>query len=356
MDRGNLARQSTIQNLLSGKRILLAIFLCLAITGFIYWRELDSSEGNNLDLNWTISTIGLLAMGLFMMAMRDLAYMLRIRILTDKKLSWKQAFNVIMLWEFASALSPGVVGGSAVALFILEREKISFGRSTAIVIITLIFDNLFYLLFIPLIFFTVSFHSLFPADLEWFATGGLSLFWIAYVVILILTLIFFLSVFYSPKIIQTMVNLIFKLPYLRRRKEKAEIFGKDIILASKEFRSYSVFYWFKVFGTTVASWISRFLVLNFVLYAFIELGLMDHLIILARQLLMWLAMLVTPTPGGSGMAEFVFAELFIDYTSKTVVSGATLALIWRTLSYYPYLLIGSVLLPRWLRKNANTEM
>ena len=83
--------------------------------------------------------------------------------------------------------------------------------------------------------------------------------------------------------------------------------------------------------------------------------MMDHLIILARQLLMWLAMLVTPTPGGSGMAEYVFSELFVDYTAKTVVTGATLAILWRTLSYYPYLLIGSILLPRWLRNKSTTK-
>lgn len=347
--------QSSIQSFLNGKRVLLAIVICLLTTGFIYWQEFDSSEGSILDISWTLDTIGLLFLGLMMMGVRDLAYIIRIRILTDNKLSWKQAFNTIMLWEFASALSPGVVGGSAVALFILEREKIPIGRSTAIVIITLIFDNLFYLLFIPLILFSISFQSLFPTDLAWLADGGLSVFWIAYGIIFLLTLVFILSVFYSPRLIQAIVNLLYKLPFLRKRKQKAQAFGRDIIIASKEFRSYSWTYWLSVFGSTVFSWIARFLVLNFVLYAFISLGLMDHLIILARQLLMWLAMLVTPTPGGSGMAEYVFSELFVDYTAKTVVTGATLAILWRTLSYYPYLLIGSILLPRWLRNKSTTK-
>ena len=55
-----------------------------------------------------------------------------------------------------SALAPGVLSGATVAMFILNREKIAMGRSTAIVIITAFFDNLFYVLMIPLVFLFVS--------------------------------------------------------------------------------------------------------------------------------------------------------------------------------------------------------
>jgi glycosyltransferase 2 family protein len=97
-----------------------------------------------------------------MMVFRDLAYMVRIRMLTNRQLSWKQSMNVILVWEFASALTPGVVGGSAVAMFILQREKIALGKSTAIVLVTAILDNFFYILiraglaFFCLIRFTFS--------------------------------------------------------------------------------------------------------------------------------------------------------------------------------------------------------
>jgi len=51
---------------------------------------------------------------------------IRIRALTDQELSWRQSFNVIMLWEFASALAPGMLGGGFVfAIFILNRERIN---------------------------------------------------------------------------------------------------------------------------------------------------------------------------------------------------------------------------------------
>lgn len=286
-----------------------------------------------------------------MMLFRDLAYMVRIRLLTEKKLNWRQAFRTIMLWEFASAISPGVVGGSAAALFILEKEKIPLGKSTALVIVTLILDNLFYITSIPLVFAFINLDFIFPSELDWLR-ASLIWFWIGYSLLFTITALLALSVFYSPKIIARAVDFIYKLPYLRRRKAKAVQFSKDIQTASTHLQKKPVRFWLALFGTTVWSWVSRFLVINFVLLAFIELQAVDQLIILARQLVMWLALLITPTPGGSGMAEFAFSSLFADYMRYgSGVSALALALIWRTLSYYPYLLIGSIILPKWLKRN-----
>ena len=53
---------------------------------------------------------------------RDLGYIYRIRAVTDQQLTWGRALYVIILWEFASAVTPSVVGGSAVAIFILNKE------------------------------------------------------------------------------------------------------------------------------------------------------------------------------------------------------------------------------------------
>ncbi|NDE62608.1 MAG: TIGR00374 family protein, partial [Cyclobacteriaceae bacterium] len=58
---------------------------------------------------------------------RDFGYIYRIREITDKHLSWTRAFYVIILWEFASAVTPSVVGGTAVAMFILNKEGIKMG-------------------------------------------------------------------------------------------------------------------------------------------------------------------------------------------------------------------------------------
>ncbi|MCR9171278.1 MAG: hypothetical protein NXI10_02215, partial [bacterium] len=60
-------------------------------------------------------------------------------------------------------------------------------------------------------------------------------------------------------------------------------------------------------------------------------------------------MLVSPTPGGSGVAEFAFGELLSTFTTSTLLLGI-LALIWRLISYFPYLVLGSIILPSWIRR------
>lgn len=345
-----MSEANKIPALLNKKRIYLAISLGLILVGILYWREMRENTASFDSLTWSGLSFLFLVGGLVMMAFRDLAYMVRIRLLTENQLTWKQSFHTIMLWEFASALSPGVVGGSAVAIFILQKEKITLGQSTALVLITLIFDNLFYILFIPLVFLFTPLSTLFPDELINFSSFGLQAFWIGYGVILLITIVLLYSIFINTRFITWVIKMIYKLPFLRSKKKKGLHFIKEIELARVNYRRKSFRFWTSVLATTIWSWISRFLVINFVLAAFLTLNFPEHLTVLARQLIMWLAMLVTPTPGGSGMAELAFSAMLGDYIALAGISTIALALIWRTLSYYPYLIIGSLLLPRWLKK------
>jgi uncharacterized protein (TIRG00374 family) len=271
-------------------------------------------------------------------------------LLPHKELGWKSGFYVIMLWEFASALSPGVVGGAAVAMFILNREKIALGRSTAIVIVTAMLDNLFYVLMIPLVFLFIDQQDLFPrstgSDLavKW-------VFWIGFSAILSVCLFLFASIFLAPKLASGFLSIVFRLPILKRWRENALQTGKDIEIASAEMSKEPFIYWLKVFGATCGSWISRYLVINTIFQAFLQLGFIDHIMILGKQLVLWLFMLVSPTPGGSGVAEYAFGELLSDFSSSALLLTA-LAVLWRLISYFPYLFIGAVLLPRWIQKTS----
>jgi hypothetical protein len=81
-------------------------------------------KGISLSLNLLLW----LLLALVMIVIRDLAYMVRIKVLTDNKLHWKNCFEVIMLWEFCSAIVPQLLGGGfAFAIVILRGEKIKLG-------------------------------------------------------------------------------------------------------------------------------------------------------------------------------------------------------------------------------------
>lgn len=284
---------------------------------------------------------------LFMVS-RDFFYIVRIRILTKNQLNWKAATYVILLWEFASALSPGVVGGAAVAMFILNRETIPFGKATAIVIVTAFMDNLFYVVMIPLVFLFISGQTLFPSGdagttfITWWFWGGFS-------IILFVCLLLYFTIFWYPKLATRVLLLVFSLPFIKRWKFIAAEWGKDIETASKEFKKETKSYWLKTFGATFLSWISRYLVINAILNAFLDLGFIDNIIVLGKQLVLWLFMLVSPTPGGSGVAEYAFGELLASFSSSMLLLSG-LAILWRLISYFPYLFIGAFLLPSWIRR------
>ena len=85
------------------------------------------------------------------------------------------------------------------------------------------------------------------------------------------------------------------------------------------------------------------------LNAFLHLDLFENMLALGKQLVLWLFMLVSITPGGSGVAEYGFGELLSTFTTSSLLLAA-MAIIWRLISYFPYLFIGSILLPRWMRR------
>lgn len=299
-------------------------------------------------IRWDIYSFIWLSLALVGMVGRDFFYMARIRVLTKKQLSWRQCFDVIMLWEFASALSPGVVGGTTVAMFILKKEKIDLGRSTAIVMITALLDNLFYLLLIPFVFLFIAEKELFPTHFS-ASKSVATIFWTGFGVKLILCFFLFFSIFLKPELAAALLKKICRLPLLNKWYALAEQTGNEIILAAATLKQEKFSFWIQAMGTTCLSWISRYLVINCILSAFIHLSFLQHILLLGKQLVLWLLMMISPTPGGSGVAEFAFGQLLSTFSSSLILIAA-LALIWRLISYFPYLFIGAIVLPKWLKK------
>lgn len=330
------------------KRIIIPVIIGIAVATYLVVRNFDRSAFENI--NWTYHSTLAIFLALLMMAVRDFAYMYRIRLLTDKQLSWRKSFDVIMLWEFASSITPSIVGGSAVALFIVNKEGISVGRSTAIVMVTALLDEMFYIVMVPIVFIIVGTRELFIKEGEFalFNTelGIKAVFVIGYSFILILTTTILIAVFFRPRGFKWILLRIFKMPFLRKWRVKAGETGDDIITTSKEMKSRPVSFWIKAYIATVFSWTARFWVVNFLIMAVISVN--EHFLIYARQLIMWVILLISPTPGGSGVAEFVFSDFLGEFITPGL--SPALAILWRLISYYLYIFIGAIILPQWIKR------
>lgn len=298
------------------------------------------------------STVVWLFCALLAMAGRDLSYIWRIRILTSKQLSWRSGFRTIMIWEYASALAPGVMSGATVAMFILNREGIKLGKATAIVITTAFFDNLFFVVMIPLVFCFYNYQLILPTDA--IGKGGSTAFWTGYFVFFLLCTLLFVSLFVFPSFMKIVLNAITKLPFLKRFNGRANETGENVRTTALEFRSEKVSFWLKTGLATVTSWTSRYLVISFIFQAFVSLGFAQHILLLCKQFVLWMFMRIAPTPGGSGVAEWAFGELLSTFSASAIIVGS-LAIIWRIIGYFPYIVIGSILLPGWLSKSRENK-
>jgi len=334
-----------IKSAFSLKRVLIPITIGLAFSAYsLYASKFDLTVLKGIGISVQYILMALLCMGI-----RDLMYIVRIRILTEKQLSWKDSWHVVMLWEFASSVTPSMVGGSAFAIYFLYQERLSLGKSTAIVLTTAMLDELFYILTVGLLLIIlgtqlIRFENDLPFDIMFF-------FFLGYGVIIAMTTFITLGIFVAPRGIKKFLVKLFSFSFLKKWQKNMEKIGDELIITSIELKGKSFSFWVKAFVSTAFTWTARFMVLNFLILALNpELGfhLLQQLLIFAKQLVMWVILLISPTPGASGIAELSFAAFFKhDFPEH---SHAAVAVLWRAISYYPYLAIGLIVLPVWLRK------
>lgn len=344
-------------NTFKPSRILLPIVLGLGAATFLLLRSFDKEAFLSIEWSWNSSFWIFIA--LLMMVVRDGAYMIRIRALTDDQLDWKSAFYVIMLWEFASALAPGMLGGGFIfAIFILNRERVNMGKSITAIMLSSFQDGVFLAIMAPLVYFTIGRDRLFSTlnldsyNQVSFGDGFFYTFWAVYFIILAYKVFVAYALFVNPRVVKRLLVQLFSIPVLRRWKPNAMETGNQLMVASKGLKNKSKKFWWHSFGGTFVSWTARYTIVNCLILAFHNVPI-DNYLIFARQVVMGIIILFSPTPGGSGLAEFIFSDFLGEFIPKGLSAG--LGLLWRLISYYPYLFIGAILLPRWIRSRFSKE-
>lgn len=289
-----------------------------------------------------------IALALFVLVARDAGYVTRIRAITNQELSWTSSIYVILLWEFASAVTPSVVGGTAVAVFILWKEGLKLGKALAFVMVTAIFDNLFFVVAAP---FALLFggNEIFPVieASAYFKKSLPGLFYTSYGLITLYTFFMAFAVFINPRLFKWFLIKITSLPFLRRWRYDAYERGNEILWASEQLRGKKPMYWVRISLLTIFIWSSRYLLVNCLADAFVDLNLFQHILIFGRHIILWIVMLISPTPGSSGTAEYFFPVFFGSFLNDYVIGTV---IIWRLATYYLYLLLGVIFLPRWVRR------
>lgn len=332
-------------------KILLPTLLGIGVIVYMFSKDLLGEENaaqleelKNIRITW--NTVFWFFVALLLMIGRDLGFTIRYRYLTEKMLSWKQSLKITLLAEFGTAVTPSSVGGSSMAVLFLSKENIPVGRSTAMVFVTMLLDEMFFVVTFPLLLLVVPVDKLFP-EITTIQMGVITLFVAAYIIKVAICICLIIGLFFKPQAIKWLLVKIFRLPFLSRWHKGAVKAGDDLIISARELRGKSFSYWWPIILATILSWSSRFLVVNAIFMAFFSVS--DHMLIFARQFVMWVLMILSFTPGASGLSELIFKH----YLSALIpISGLipVIILLWRLLSYYNYLFIGAILVPRWASK------
>ncbi len=353
-EKGSKKKNNELQGFtkkIKPSKIFIPIIIGMSVAAWLLYDEFDSKVFASI--NWKIESLFWLLCAVVCMFLRDFYYIVRVRLLSSKELTWRKAFNVVMLWEFTSAITPSAIGGTSVAILFVNKEGVRLGKSSAIVMLTSFLDEVFFIVTFPLLLLLLSYSELFTiVTAEGLATSKLLFIAIlGYALKVAYTLVIAYGLFINPRGLKWFLLFTFRLPFLKRWRMKMNTIGSDMIAASNEFKKQKFSFWFKAFYTTFISWIARYWVVNFLIIALFgihALSLHEHLLVFGRQFIMWIMMLVSPTPGGSGFAEYVF----MHYLQEFIPLGfaATLAVLWRLITYYPYLFIGAVMVPRWIKR------
>jgi len=330
-------------------RVALPLAIGLTVTFWLFSDEF--SAGSFSMLEWSARNIWGLVLALFFVVGRDFGLAWRFHTISAPHLSWGRAVKVDLMCAFTSAITPSAVGGSAMAIFYLNREGVALGRAATLTLTTLFLDELFFVIFCPVILMLMPLDDLFSGNATGFLTGVQVVFWTVYAGIVVYTALLFIGILVKPLVVSRIIKRLFSTRMLRRWHRGAFEMADNMVNTSREIRGQDMRWWLNVFGATVLSWFSRYLVVNALFWGFVPES--SPLVVFGRQFVVWVVLMVSPTPGGSGISEWLFTQYYGDLIGSATIA-LVLALTWRVITYYIYLFIGSFLLPFYFRKNTAT--
>ncbi len=353
------SRRTSAAQWLTARRVWMAVTVAvLASVGVVLWSVVEGASWRALtsvEVAWTW-----VGVALALVLLRDAGYVVRLKVLARGELGLKRATSSILLWELASALTPSVVGGSAVAAFILHRNGLSWGRSLATVMSTALLDELYFLVAVPLVALAVGWAAFLPEGASWIEGSVTTIFVGGYAFMAVLAAFLSTALFGAPKRIRSgLESLATQRPFSRWSDPLRQL-ALDLHNASLDLRTMSWRAWGQAAAATAVSWTARFLTLNALLMAFLVPMMRDgdslsQFGIWARQLSMWTVMMISPTPGSSGLAELALPTFMSDVLplALTATVWAAVVLVWRHVTYHIYLLVGGALMPFWLAQTSS---
>ncbi len=334
-------------------RVILPMIIGLGVVFYLMWHQLDPVAFRKI--NWDTRAFSWIALGVLFYVIRHLAYSLRLKVLSEGAFSWSKSIELIFIWEFASAVSPTNIGGSAVALVLLAQEKIKAAKTVSIVLYSVVLDTLFFIITLPLLYWILGPRVIRPGlenikDIDGYGITFL----IVFAFMFTYGMLFFIGLFVRPDSIRKFLLFLSRWKILARFRRSLEHTADDIIITSKELRKKNWVFHLKAMLATFTAWFFKFALIFCLIFGLIKeipITLENMAMIYGRYETMFAITAFSPTPGGSGLAEFLFGGFYTDYVPASI--SVIIAFLWRLIAYYSYLFIGVIIVPNWIKNVIN---
>lgn len=299
-----------------------------------------------LYFTWEPGTLGQMARGLNagllwlafgMVGVRILLGGSRLRYISHGTISLIGGMRGAIAWDFMSAVTPSAVGGAPLAAYFVAKDnRIPVGEATAIMLFSMLMDQIWFAVSIPLILLSSAYIDVFPPALGAAGAGTLS----AYFIGMMLWACFFAyATLIRPEILERVATWLVRLKWLRRfegrvRRELVELRRRAAVLRGQPPRFFVAgFLW------SAGIWLTRYVTLLLIVLSVYPL--VDSFTFIVRTGAMMLTAMAVPTPGGSGGIEGLYVLFLAPLIPKAIV-GPTL-LTWRLMAYHFFIAVGFVM-------------
>ncbi|MGM0545954.1 MAG: lysylphosphatidylglycerol synthase transmembrane domain-containing protein [Bacteroidota bacterium] len=315
--------QEDPQRYFSKKYLFISIALSVATMAFVIWLTYTPGVLEHLKAKRLPGLIIAIVVSFLRLGFSAA----KIRYLSEKALDWMASFRVMLSWDFTSSVTPSVVGGAPMGTYAMTKEGFNFGQSTAIVLYSLLLDQLWFAIAVPILLVAGLFFEVIPNSTGF--VGHVSMV-LLYIGLLSYAGLLSYGVLKNPNAIRKVVNWLIKLPVLRRWSDTIADEVDNLVEYSHELRKKPKSFLLKAFFLSTMSWLCRIALPTIVVLSLLPA---DVILSVLRSLAMNLAFLIMPTPGGSGGVEGLFAIFQGPLMERKAFIGLAV-FAWRVISYY----------------------
>ena len=324
--------------------ILLGLSVLVLIGYFTFEPDAFSRIFDNLNPWIMAGAVGAVAMRILMGGLR-LSYV------SNGRLSFLGGLRGQLAWDFASNITPSLVGGAPMAAYYVARSTredenapIRVGDVSAFMMFIMLLDQAWFALSVPVILVAAMFMDVIP---EAAGTVGAYTAVVYFILFMAWTVVFAYATLFRPQLLARVTDRICRLPFLRRFRERVQSEMHDYRKRVELIRSQPIGFFVRGLLLSGGTWLARYILVVLIVWS-VYPGV-DQLLLFFRSIAMTLGSLIMPTPGGAGGVEALYVLFFGSLMPRAFL--APTLFVWRLLGYYIFLGFGVYLSTHHVHKS-----